>query len=736
MTQRLTCKRVPAGSGWSALCRVLVAAFAVCGCGDESAEETDGASTSGGGAWSTGSSASARAMTGSGDSSANATGDASGIEKLAAVGNTGTAPASGLVGPAGNPNAAAGATSSGAAVGAGAGVSHSASDAGSTSPGASAAVSVASGERAVSDSNSPASGSSVAAASAAVGGGSITGAQAAPGGGAATGSSPAANSASGGNSSSADNSATGVTPGAAAVDADSSGESGSSAEASATTGSETAADDAASTSEAGSSSEADASDSIPADAQPTPESSGTEGAFRVNVQTGRVVHNGSEFQVRGASWFGLEGQDDLQRPGAMELYIGAVSWADQGNKRTLETTMQEIQTSPLALNTIRLPIAPQCLVPEHPDGDYGRTDVKIRNNDPEYYPYSDCREALEDFLVQADQNNLYVMLDIHSCSNHLGWRAGSLDDAPPYADSERENYEYKKDDHSCASGEDAYDREKWLADVRTLARLPKELGVDNVLGIDCFNEPHVYSWGEWSDLAKDCYDAIAEENDDLIAVVQGVAGSYEDPNSEDRIDQPHGDTSLNPNWGENLYGQQLDPIQIPKDRLCFSPHTYGPSVFVQKQFVDQSSSECEDLEDETAAKAGCGLVIDRDDSEVVAALRRGWEEHFGYLADEGYCLIIGEFGGFKEWPNNPVEPEAADLWAHLPADVRYDWEWQNIFVDYLRDEGITDFVYWSVNPESGDTGGLYQHAFSLSNEAGWGVWDGFDSEKVELLGRL
>ena len=461
-------------------------------------------------------------------------------------------------------------------------------------------------------------------------------------------------------------------------------------------------------------------DVIPEDAQPTPESSGTTGAFRVSG--GRLTHDGTPLQVRGGSWFGLEGQDDLQRPGAMELYIGSVYWADPSVMRTIEQTMQEVRSS-MNINTIRLPLAPQCLVPGHPDGL-----SSLYNNSPEYYPYSDCREALEDFLVQADQHDLYVVLDIHSCSNHVGWRAGSLDDAPPYADSDRENWDYKKDDCYCDRGEDAYGVDRWLEDVHTLARMPKDLGIDNVIGIDCFNEPHKYSWSQWADLAAQCYQAIAAENDDLIAVVQGVAGSYVE--GDTLIDQSHGDVSLNPNWGENLYGQQLDPIQIPKDRLCFSPHTYGPSVFVQKQFVDQSDPACVGLEDDEAGKAGCQIVLDS------TLLRREWDEHFGYLKDQGYCIIIGEFGGYKDWPNNPVEPQAADIWSHLPAGARYDWDWQNLFVQYLAERGITDFFYWSINPESGDTGGLYNHAYSLSNESGWGVWQGIDQEKVNLLGAI
>lgn len=421
----------------------------------------------------------------------------------------------------------------------------------------------------------------------------------------------------------------------------------------------------------------------------------------------------------------------------MELYVGSVFWADASNKRTIEKTMQEITAAPLSFNTIRLPIAPQTLVKGHPDGDYTRTDVKIRNNDPEIYAYGDAREALEDFIKLAAANNLYVILDIHSCSNHIGWRAGWVDDTPPWTDAERENYKYTKEDKSCRGGEDDYTVEKWLADVRTLAQLPKDLGVDNVLGIDCFNEPFKYSWSEWSDLAAQCYEAMAEVNDDLIAFVEGTSGSHWNYDDNTSTPEPFGPKgSTNPNWGENLYGQQFDPIQIPKDRLCFAPHTYGPSVYVQTQFIDQSDPACVGLEDDAAGKAKCKLIVERSNTEVVENLRKGWDDHFGYLVDEGYCVMIGEFGGTKAWPDNPVDPDAATIWAHLPKATRYDWEWQNIFVDYMKDKGLVNFTYWSINPESGDTGGLYNHAYTKSNESGWGVWQGLDSEKASMLSAL
>jgi hypothetical protein len=68
-----------------------------------------------------------------------------------------------------------------------------------------------------------------------------------------------------------------------------------------------------------------------------------------------------------------------------------------------------------------------------------------------------------------------------------------------------------------------------------------------------------------------------------------------------------------------------------------------------------------------------------------------WETHFGYLVDEGYTIVIGEFGGKYGHGGDPD-----------------DVIWQNAIVDYLDDKGIGNFFYWCWNPNSADTGGILQ----------------------------
>lgn len=462
---------------------------------------------------------------------------------------------------------------------------------------------------------------------------------------------------------------------------------------------------------------------VPADPNPN-------GQFRVNAQ-GKITDKGSVFDVQCGNWFGLEGQHEPKDAEAnadgapLELYIGNMWWVGSG--RTIEQTMDEIKD--LGINMIRLPIAPQTL---DPNDEQGRTHVsedgatknldgKLKN-DYSAYPYDNAREAMEDFIKLADQKDLKVLVDIHSCSNYVGWRSGKLDAAPPWVDATREGYEFTRESYTCASGADAYGESQWLADLRDIAGLSDDLNVDNIIGIDIFNEPWDYTWDEWATLSEKAYQAISSVNEDILVFVEGVgSGLY------DETKVPHGDEDSNPNWGENFWGFTDRPLQIPRERVVISPHTYGPSVFVQGQFMN---GECSEMEGDEAAENGCTIDIPGN----VAALRAGWEEHFGFLRDQNYAIVIGEFGGNMDWPSEGTREAERELWSHQPAGT--DEDWQKAFVDYMVDEKI-QACYWSINPESGDTGGIYEHLYDpVSAEEDWGQWGDFDTRKTSLLERL
>jgi endoglucanase len=459
--------------------------------------------------------------------------------------------------------------------------------------------------------------------------------------------------------------------------------------------------------------------------------------FRVGAN-GRITKNGVHFPVRCGSWFGLEGRhepsDDPTNPSgaAMEQYVGNTMWANggAGTGRTIAQTMQEI--AGMGINVIRLPLVPQTLNANDPQG----TGNVLKNH--QSVRIANSRLALETMIRAADAANIEVMLDVHSCSNYVGWRAGRLDARPPWVDHDRDNYDFKRENYSCAaSGNPStvttthpYNTTMWLDNLRTLAGLSASLGVDNIIGIDIFNEPHDYTWADWKALTEQAYAAINAVNPNLLLFVQGIGtnANTQDGTPTTISPQPHGNVDSNPNWGENLFEAGTNPINVPKSQLVFSPHTYGPSVFVQKMFMDPAQPQCAGLEGDAAGDANCNIVINP------TPLRAGWEEHFGYLKQQGFAIVVGEFGGNMDWPLGQASIRDRDRWSHITPGI--DQQWQTAFVNWMAEKDI-EGCYWSINPESGDTAGWYGHAYDpISNESGWGEWRAFDQRKTNLLNTL
>jgi len=462
----------------------------------------------------------------------------------------------------------------------------------------------------------------------------------------------------------------------------------------------------------------------------------TGGKFRVNAD-GQITKDGTVVPARCGNWFGLEGRhepsnDSTNPSGApMELYMGNMWWVNggAGSGRTIQQGMTELKAKGITM--LRLPISPQTLDPNDPQG----KDPNLKNH--QSVRQTNARQALEDFIKLAAQNNIQLFIDIHSCSNYVGWRAGRIDARPPYVDATRENYDFTRETYSCAATNNpssvthiqAYDEAKWLANLKEIAGLSAKLGVNNILGIDIFNEPWDYTWADWKTLSEHAYQAINSVNPNMIIIVEGISGTANNqdgtPNTKD--DVPFGSTATNPNWGENLYEAGANPLNIPKDQLLLSPHTYGPSVFVQKQFLDQTQAGCAGLEGDDAGKAKCKVVI------TPSLLEQGWEEHFGYLRQLGYGILVGEFGGNMDWPLK-TKQNVRNMWSHVTTNV--DEQWQQAAGAYFKKKGI-NACYWSLNPESADTMGWYTTPWDpVSADDKWGQWGEFDTRKTSLLNTL
>src|SRR3569833_1245998 len=276
----------------------------------------------------------------------------------------------------------------------------------------------------------------------------------------------------------------------------------------------------------------------------------TASIFRVNTQ-GRITKNGTVFPVRCGNWFGLEGRhepsnESTNPSGApMEQYIGNTFWANggQGTGRTIAQTMSEI--AGMGINMIRLPLVPQTLDANDPQGT-----GNVLKNHPSVR-IANSRLALETMIKAAAAANIKVLLDIPSCSNFVGWRKGRLDARPPYVDAHRDNYDFTRETYSCSATNNpasvthiqAYDKTKWLATLQTLAGLGAQLGVDNIIGIDLYNEPWDYTSTDWKTNIEDAYKVINAVNPNILIFAEGVSGTAnnQDGTPDSITQEPHGD---------------------------------------------------------------------------------------------------------------------------------------------------------------------------------------------------
>jgi len=462
---------------------------------------------------------------------------------------------------------------------------------------------------------------------------------------------------------------------------------------------------------------------------------GTPVVFRVD-SNGNITANGVAFRVKGGSWFGLQGRhepsNDATNPSGapLEQYMGNVFWAP--SSRTYAGDAAEFKT--MGINVVRVPVSPQTLTGTDPQG----MAPYLKNNASVVIPNS--LDALKTVVTALDAQGIYVLLDIHSCSNYVDWRKGRLDARPPYVDATRDNYDFKREDSSCAASNNpasvtriqAYDTTKWLANLRTLAGFESAWGVSNIIGIDIFNEPWDYTWSDWSSLAGQAYTAINAVNPNILIFVEGVSDSAnnQDGSPTTITTEPSG-VAPAPNWGGNLASAGANPPAIPKNMLVFSPHVYGISVFVGKQFVDNSVPACVGLSGDAAGDAKCPLIM-----PSASTLAAGWDSQWGYLKAQGYAVVIGEFGGNMVWPGGAASLRDQNRYSYV-TDHTIDAQWQNAFVSYLHSKNINDTIYWSINPESGDTGGLYTTPYNpTSNTGAWGTWGSFDHTKLNMLATL
>lgn len=124
-------------------------------------------------------------------------------------------------------------------------------------------------------------------------------------------------------------------------------------------------------------------------------------------------------------------------------------------------------------------------------------------------------------------------------------------------------------------------------------------------------------------------------------------------------------------WGGNLRGVKDYPIDLGKyqDKLVYSPHDYGPTVYQQPWF--------------------------EGDYTYKSLMKDCWKDNWFYIQEQDIApLLIGEWGGFMTEPN---------------------LTWMTYMRKLIKDNHV-NHTFWCFNANSGDTGGLVKDDFVTWDE--------------------
>ncbi|KAF8368158.1 hypothetical protein PRIPAC_85987, partial [Pristionchus pacificus] len=181
----------------------------------------------------------------------------------------------------------------------------------------------------------------------------------------------------------------------------------------------------------------------------------------------------------------------------------------------------------------------------------------------------------------------------------------------------------------------------------------------NVFAIDLKNEPNGdVTWGssnrktDWNKAAERMIDKLSDFKG--LFLVDGI------------------------NWGTDLSGAEKYPITTScpslNNRVIYTPHCNGPQVYYQPELTAKY------LESDSFPNNLDSLYMDR----------------FGFLSEKGYPVIIGEWAG-------DTDPSSKDL------------KWNDWIIEWLRKHCITNFIFWSLDPNSRFTIGLFDEYWITPN---------------------
>ena len=332
--------------------------------------------------------------------------------------------------------------------------------------------------------------------------------------------------------------------------------------------------------------------------------------------------SGQRVVLRGVNWFGFEGGG----------HVAHGLWG-----RNWHSMLTQIKST--GFNAVRLPICPASL--------HG---ASIGQGLVDYSQNADLQglnsqQVMDKVVNEMNRLGLYVLIDMHT----------------PDCDKITELW------HTPSYPESA-----WVPDLQGLAE--RYAALPYFIGLDLKNEPHgSATWGtgnastDWNSAAERAGSAVLSKNSRLLVFIEGIQDSATCSSST-----PHF-------AGINFEPINCTPLKLPANKIVYSPHIYGPDVWLQSYFADPS---------------------------FPSNMPKIWTTQFGFLKDQGMTVVPGEWGG------------KYGTGGGLAQDVTL----QDALIKYYASKGICSSFYWSWNPNSGDTGGILKDDWQS-------VW----SAKVALL---
>lgn len=327
---------------------------------------------------------------------------------------------------------------------------------------------------------------------------------------------------------------------------------------------------------------------------------------------------------QGDDWLHTDGSKILDKDGK-EVWLTGVNWFgyNTGTNTFDGLWNSELVTSVEAIadhgfNLIRVPMSAE-LINQWSEGEYPKANYNNAYN--EELNSMNSLEIFDYFLKLAEENGLKVMPGIHSAETNASGHTVNL----WYTDK--------------VTVKDYYHALEWLAD--------RYKDNDTIVAFDLKNEPHgkpnegdaAAIWNDskdannWKYVAETAASKVLAKNPNVLIMVEGIEiypknikknGDYSSTNSDDYYFNW---------WGGNLRGVKDYPIDLGKyqDKLVYSPHDYGPTVYQQPWF--------------------------EGDYTYKSLMKDCWKDNWFYIQKQDIApLLIGEWGGFMTEPNLTWSP--------------------------------------------------------------------------------